>query len=95
MMSISVRVAGWLTPRSIFEEGGKILFEVAETDGCPTCMARIEHVERTLARKNISAEFRTKPSDYGPRCLYVVLDPPAQGVDVKQHVGSLLNLSLS
>jgi hypothetical protein len=94
-MTISVRVAGWLTPRTIREENGKILFEVAEGDGCPTCAMRIRHVERVLVSKKISAEFRTKPSAYGPRCLYVVLDPPAQGVDIKQHVGSLLDLSLS
>lgn len=92
---IEVRVRGWGTPRSILEKDGKILFEVAEADGCSTCRGRIAYVRETLAAKNIAAGFRTAPSYYGERCLYVVLDTPPQGVDVKSHVGQLLNLSIS
>ena len=86
-----VHVSGWSTSRQIIEENGKILFEVAEADGCPACRSRIEHVKLALTQKNISAEFQSKQSLYG-RCLYVVLDPPAEGVDIKNHVGRLLNL---
>lgn len=92
---MEVYVRGWSTPRSILEKDGKILFEVAEPDGCYTCQRRIDYVQRTLAAKNIAAEFRTMPSYYGKHCLYVILDTPLQGVDVKDHVGQLLNLSIS
>lgn len=88
-----VRVAGWATPRSIIEEDDKLLFEVAEDDGCLACQSRIAHVRRTLSRKNITVEFRVMPSAYSARCLYVVLDPPSEGADIKQYVASLLDLS--
>ena len=91
---MQVRVSGWATPRSIREENGRVLFEVAETDGCHICESRIEHVRRTLTGQNIAVSFRTMPSVYGPNCLYVVLDAPPQGVDVRDHVGRLLNLSI-
>ena len=92
-----VRVRGWATPRSILEEDGKVLFEVAEPDGCFTCLSRIEHVRRVLAGKNIPVNFRTMPSDYSGAagCLYVVLDSPQEGADIKSHVGQLLNLHIS
>ena len=91
---MQVRVQGWATPRSILEENGNILFEVAEADGCPTCQRRIAHVRRTLAAKNISADFRAMSSAYSDRCLYVVLGAPPQGVDVKDYVGQILDLSI-
>lgn len=90
-----VRVNGWLTPRSIQEEDGKVLFEVAEDDGCATCQRRIEHVRQALAGKGITANFRTMPSAYSAHCLYVVLDSPPEEVDVRSHVGQLLNLTIS
>ena len=90
-----VHVHGWLTPRSIFEENNKVLFEVAELDGCATCQSRIEHVQRTLAAKNLPANFRVMPSAYSAHCFYVILDLPPEGVDVKSHVGQLLNLTIS
>lgn len=92
---LHVRVHGWSTPRTIREENGKVLFEVAEADGCWTCLMRIERVYNTLRRKKIAAEFRTMPSAYGERCQYVVLDAPPQGVDIKHHVGQLLDLQIS
>ena len=90
---MQVRVAGWSTPRSIIVEGYRVLFEVAEADGCSACLSRIAHVRRTLAAKNVAVEFREVRTGYG-NTLYVVLDPPAAGVDLRDHVGQLLNLSL-
>lgn len=91
---MQVRVQGWSTPRSILERDGNILFEVAEDDGCSTCWSRIQHVRRTLTARNIAVSFRTMPSVYSDRCLYVVLDAPPQGADVKDYVGQLLNLNI-
>ena len=91
---MQVRVKGWGTPRSILEKENRVFFEIAETDGCPTCQSRIMHVDRVLKAKSIPADFRLMPSSYGP-CLYVVLDSPLQGVDVKSYVGQLLDLAIS
>lgn len=91
---MQVRVAGWSTPRSIIVEGDYVLFEVAEADGCSACLSRIAHVRRTLTAKNIAVDLREVRTGYG-NTLYVVLGPPAAGVDLRDHVGQLLNLSLS
>ena len=93
--SMEVRVSGWSTPRTILEKDGKVLFEVAEADGCFTCLGRIVHIKETLAAKNLAAEFRTMPSYYSERCLYVVLDAAPQGVDVKRYVEQTLGLRIS
>jgi hypothetical protein len=88
-----VNVAGWATPRQIIEGKDNFLFEVAEDDGCSICAGRIRHVESVLRSKNIAPEFRTMRSQFGP-CLFVVLEPAPPGVDPRDHVGQLLNLSI-
>ena len=91
---MQVRIEGWSTPRSILEKDNKVLFEVAETDGCSTCRSRIAHIDRVIAAKKIPVNFRLMPSNYGP-CIYVELDAPPEGVDVKTYVGQLLDLRIS
>jgi len=90
---VRVRIKGWSTSREVFEENGKILFEIAETDGCPTCQRRIDHVRRTLARKNIQAKFLIKKSRWGD-CLYVALDKPQKGKHVKKYVRETLDIPI-
>ncbi len=95
-----VQVAGWLNWRILeVEADGKIVFEVAATGHCNICDRRISDVKATLAAKNIPAEFgRKRDFKYGTcgdEGIFVTLNPPPAGMDVRQYVGLVLNLTIS
>lgn len=84
-------VAGWSNSREVRVEGGKVQFEVGmDHNHCPTCASRVRHVTNALVRKDIPHRF----FGGGGSALYVELDGPPQGVDLRTHIGRALNIAV-
>jgi len=83
-------VDGWSNSREVRVEGGKVQFEVGmDHNHCSTCASRVRHVEHALVRKDIPHRF----FGGGGSALFVELDGPPSGVDLRAHIGRALDIT--
>lgn len=86
-----VSVGGWSNSREVRVEGGKVQFEVGmDHNHCPTCASRVRHVTNALVRKDLPHRFIGGCGS----ALYVELDGPPQGVDLRDHLGCALDITV-
>ncbi|MGD1003767.1 MAG: hypothetical protein ABR884_04325 [Minisyncoccia bacterium] len=92
MNTTRVHVSGWDHSRTVIFGDDGVQFEVGmDHNHCPTCAARVRHVERALFRKGMSADWRGGRGS----ALYVVLPRLPEGRELKQYVGDALDLCLA
>jgi hypothetical protein len=86
-----VRVAGWSNSREVLVRNGKVHFEVGmDHNHCPTCASRVRHIERALSEKDTLHRF----DGGGGSSLYVILDAPPKGVEIKDYLGRALDITI-
>ena len=86
-----VCVDGWSHSREVLVVGGKVQFEVGmDHNHCATCASRVRHVTSALVRKDLPHRF----IGGGGSSLFVELDGPPRGVDLRGHLGQALNIAV-
>jgi hypothetical protein len=91
MNTTKVCVIGWNHSRNVIFGDDGVHFEVGvDHSHCPTCAARVRHVESALSRKGMSADWRGGKGS----ALYVVLPRLPEGKALKQYIGEFLDLCL-
>lgn len=92
-MDQTVRIADWSNPRHVRHDEERILVEVLwKGCDCSTCRSRLRCVEQKLDSKGLMVDFQTLPSPRGLESIYVALDAPENGVDIKEHIAQTLDL---
>ncbi|KKU38228.1 MAG: hypothetical protein UX51_C0004G0001 [Candidatus Azambacteria bacterium GW2011_GWF2_46_32] len=89
----SVRVSGWSNSRTVIEQDGKVMLEIALTHNhCPTCASRVRHVTEALSRRNVQYTWAYPPDSSGS---FIAVAAPGDGLSVEKYLSGLLDLNIS
>ena len=89
----SVRVSGWSNRRTVIEQDGKVMLEIALTHNhCPTCASRVRHVTEALSRRNVQYTWAYPPDSSGS---FIAVAAPGDGLSVEKYLSGLLDLNIS
>ena len=89
----SVRVSGWSNSRTVIEQDGKVMLEIALTHNhCPTCASRVRHVIEALSRRNVQYTWAYPPDSSGS---FIAVAAPGDGLSVEKYLSGLLDLNIS
>lgn len=94
---LSVRIAGWSTPRNLIFDSNIVEFEVAGQCNpyCGACNDRIAHVDRQLQRAGDSVKYRWSSRNLREACYVLLEDTGWELGEVIPRLSNLLNLRIS
>ena len=89
----SVRVSGWSNRRTVIEQDGKVMLEIALSHNhCSTCASRVRHVTEALSQRNVQYTWAYPPDSSGS---FIAVAAPGDGLSVEKYLSGLLDLNIS
>lgn len=87
-----VRVSGWSNSRTVIEQDGQVMLEIALTHNhCSTCASRVRHVTNALSQRNVQYSWAYPPDSSGS---FIAVAAPGDGLSVEKYLSGLLDLNI-